>query len=77
MQQYIYEDRFKGKPRQLLILTVTEGEEYRVFCDSNFLGILKQTLTDDGSESIWLTEYNILKPIAAKIGGFIISCQPA
>lgn len=72
MQQYIYEDQYKGKPRELLILSPAEGTEYRVFCEGAFLGSVKQLQV--GTKTDWKTEYNILKPVAAKIGAYISSC---
>lgn len=66
MQQYLYEDQYKGKPRKLLILMQPDGTDYRVFCDSSFLGTIKPVTQEN--LTIWKTEYNILKPIAAKIG---------
>jgi hypothetical protein len=68
--QYIYEDQYKGKPRKLLIFPPNEGNDYRVFFEANFLGSITPALTEDGM-LIWKTEYNILKPIAGKIGQYI------
>lgn len=72
MQQYIYEDQYRGKPRKLLILTPSDGTAYRVFCDADFLGSITP-VADDHAGITWKTEYNILKPIAAKIGEHIAS----
>lgn len=77
MQQYTYEDQYQGKPRKLLILIAADGTEYRVFCDSSFLGILKPVAGADGLSTTWKTDYNILKPIAAKIGAAINQQQEA
>lgn len=71
MQQFIYEDQYKGKPRKLLILMPQDGLEYRVFCDSVFLGSIR-LVKDSLMVMSWKTEYNLLKPIAAKIGEFIL-----
>lgn len=70
--QYIYEDQYRGKLRKLLILVPQEGADYRVFHNADFLGSIKPLETGNGCV-IWKTEYNILKPIAAKIGEFITS----
>lgn len=67
MQQYLYEDIYKGQPRKLLILMPQEGTDYRVFCESNFLGSVR-LITGDNGIAVWKTDYNILKPIALKIG---------
>ncbi|CAM4345715.1 hypothetical protein SAMN06265348_112130 [Pedobacter westerhofensis] len=72
--QYIYEDHYKGKPRKLLVLLLNEGQEYRVFWDADFLGSIKPVRDEDGL-LIWRTEYNILKPIAGKIGAYISGSQ--
>lgn len=74
MQQYIYEDEYRGKSRKLLILFSAESREYRVFCESQFLGLIKSDLgINDGIS--WKTDYNILKPIVGKIGSYIESCE--
>lgn len=73
MQQYLYEDQYKGKPRKLLILMQPDGTDYRVFCDSNFLGTIKQVIQENVIS--WKTDYNILKPIAGKIGESITAQQ--
>lgn len=72
MEQYTYEDQYKGKPRKLLILLSPGAEEYRIFCDADFLGSIKPAESAD-QEIKWKTEYNILKPIADKIGSYILS----
>ena len=71
MQQYEYEDVYKGKPRKLLILKPQEGADYRVFCEASFLGTI--TLLIEDSSSTWKSEYNLLKPIVKKIGEYIES----
>lgn len=70
MQQYIYKDIFKGKARELLIIGKEDSNEYRIFCDGSLLGILLKD-TENQPEPKWTTVYNILKPIAARIGQFI------
>lgn len=70
MQQYIYDDQYKGQPRTLLILKQADGQDYRVFNGAQFLGAI-QALRNDETGTVWKTEYNILKPIANKIGAFI------
>jgi len=72
MQQYQYEDVYKGKPRKLLILSPKDGTDYRVFCESLFLGTIKHVI-DLNAVNNWKTEYNILKPIVQKIGKYIES----
>ena len=72
MQQYIYDDRYRGQVRKLLILGTAGGQEYRVFHETAFMGVLKME-EEDGAPTAWKTEYNLLKPIAAKIGAFIMS----
>jgi len=72
--QYIYEDHYRGKIRKLLILVPREGSDYRVFHDSDFLGSIKPVDTGSGG-ILWKTEYNMLKPIALKIGAYIESCM--
>lgn len=74
MQQYEYHDIYKGKPRKLLILIPPDGLDFRVFCESDFLGSLQ--FVQDGDAIVWKSAYNILKPIAAKIGAHIESCKP-
>lgn len=71
MQQFVYEDQYKGKPRKLLILMPQDGLDYRVFCDSIFLGSIRP-VKDNNEITTWKTEYNILKPVAAKICEFIL-----
>jgi hypothetical protein len=73
MQQYTFEDQYKGKPRKLLILMPQDGLDYRVFCDASFLGSIRPVQDDNGVT--WKTEYNILKPVAKKIGESIESQQ--
>ena len=48
-----------------------DGLDYRVFCDSIFLGSIRP-VKDNTEVVTWKTEYNILKPIAAKIGDYIL-----
>ncbi|MET1055236.1 MAG: hypothetical protein ABWY16_08000 [Pedobacter sp.] len=74
--QYIYEDQYKGKARKLLIFPPNEGQDYRVFCQGSFLGSIRP-VTGGDEAVIWKTEYNILKPIAGKIGEFIATSQSA
>jgi len=72
VQQYIYKDIFKGKARELLIIGKEDNTEYRIFCDGSLLGILlKDTVSQP--EAKWTTVYNVLKPIAGRIGHFIDS----
>ncbi|QNK62035.1 hypothetical protein H7F33_15985 [Pedobacter sp. PAMC26386] len=66
MEQYIYEDEYRGQKRKLLILSVEDGSGYRVFCESKFIGLISPLVNDEAI--IWQTDYNILKPIARKIG---------
>lgn len=72
MQQYIYKDIFKGKARELLIVSKENSTEYRIFCDGSLLGILLKDIASQ-PEPKWTTVYNILKPIAGRIGQFIDS----
>lgn len=72
MQQYIYDDHYRGQVRKLLILAAADGLEYRVFYETAFMGIIKK-VEEDGRATSWKTEYNFLKPIATKIGAFIAS----
>jgi|GEM_PF-2589483 len=76
MQEYIYEDQYKGKTRKLLILMTPNGQDYRVFCDSNFMGSIT-TVQNAAEKTIWKSEYNILKPIVSKIGEHIESFHKA
>jgi len=69
MQQYIFIDQYKGQPRKLLILTQQSRVEYRVFCESNFLGSI-QVVTENDVVS-WKSDYNMLKPIVSKIRSHI------
>lgn len=46
-----------------------DGIDYRVFCDASFLGTIKPVTVND--QTTWKTEYNMLKPIAARIGACI------
>jgi len=55
-----------------MIFPPNEGEAYRVFCDASFLGTITPVMNED-KVLIWKTAYNILKPIAAKIGAHIES----
>jgi len=72
MQQYTYEDQYRGQARKLLILSADDGIAYRVFCDANFYGSITSKLREDGGK-VWKTDFNILKPIVSKIGLFIES----
>jgi len=72
MQQYTYEDQYRGQTRKLLILSGDDKISYRVFCDANFFGSIIPEDTAAG-QKVWKTDFNILKPIAAKIGLFIES----
>ena len=71
MEQVEYKDIYKGKPRKLLILKPQEGTDYRVFCESSFIGLISNE--QEGEISIWKTEYNLLKPVVKKIGLYIES----
>jgi len=73
MHQFIYEDEYRGQPRKLLILKPVEGTDYRVFEDANFMGSIRP-VAEGGSIVRWKTEYNVLKPIAKKIGEYVESC---
>lgn len=75
MQQYQYEDVYKGKPRKLLILMPQNGQDYRVFCESEFLGSIKAVQEDPAVAVLWKTDYNILKPISSKLGKHIEHCR--
>jgi hypothetical protein len=70
VHQYIYKDIFKGKARELLIIGKEDSSEYRIFCDGSLLGILLKD-TESQPEPKWTTVYNILKPVAGRIGQFI------
>jgi len=76
MQEYIYEDQYKGKPRKLLILLSPGGQDYRVFCDANFLGSITAVQHEDDT-IIWKSDYNILKPVVSKIGAYVESFHQA
>lgn len=69
MAEIEYQDIFKGKPRKMLILEPQSGSEYRVFVESAFVGSLS-FVAEDGNGS-WKTTYNLLKPIAGKLGAHI------
>lgn len=69
MEQYIYEDEYRGQKRKLLILSVADGSGYRVFLADKFIGLISPVISDEAV--IWQTEYNMLKPIAKKIGEWI------
>ncbi len=69
MEQYCYEDEHRGQKRQLLILSVDDGTGYRVFCEAKFIGSISPVLREN--VVIWQTDYNVLKPIARKIGEWI------
>lgn len=67
MAQIEYKDIFKGKPRTLLILE--SDTDYRIFCENAFVGSL--TFADTDGAGRWTTVYNLLKPIAVKLGAHI------
>jgi len=69
MEQYIYEDEYRGQKRNLLIISGEDDTSYRVFLDAKFIGAISHEISDE--LVIWKTEYNILKPIANKIGKWI------
>ncbi|MET4142996.1 hypothetical protein [Pedobacter sp. UYP1] len=69
MEQYIYEDDYRGQKRNLLIISGEDDTSYRVFLDARFIGSISHEITDE--LVIWKTDYNILKPIANKIGKWI------
>jgi uncharacterized protein YukJ len=69
MEQYIYEDDYRGQKRNLLIISGKDDTSYRVFLDARFIGSISHEITDE--LVIWKTDYNILKPIANKIGKWI------
>jgi hypothetical protein len=69
MEQYIYEDEYRGQKRKLLILSVQNGSGYRVFSEAKFIGVISPV--SNGNSIIWQTDYNVLKPIAGKIGEWI------
>lgn len=69
MEQYTYEDEYRGQKRKLLILSGEEDTGYRVFLDAKFIGSISYEINNE--KVVWKTEYNILKPIATKIGEWI------
>ncbi|AMQ00197.1 hypothetical protein AY601_3329 [Pedobacter cryoconitis] len=69
MEQYNYEDEYRGQKRKFLILSGEENTIYRVFSEARFIGSISHEI--DNEKVIWKTEYNILKPIATKIGEWI------
>lgn len=69
MEQYSYEDEYRGQKRKLLILSGEEDTSYRVFSDAKFIGSISFVINNE--KVSWKTEYNILKPIASKIGEWI------
>ncbi|MBB5647724.1 hypothetical protein [Pedobacter cryoconitis] len=69
MEQYTYEDEYRGQKRKLLILSGEEDTSYRVFSDAKFIGSISHEINNE--KVVWKTEYNILKPIATKIGEWI------
>ncbi|MBB6500595.1 hypothetical protein [Pedobacter cryoconitis] len=69
MEQYIYEDEYRGQKRKLLILSVADSSGYRVFCETKFIGSINPVSNETGL--VWKTEYDVLKPIARKIGEWI------
>lgn len=69
MEQYIYEDEYRGQKRKLLIISGEDDTSYRVFLDAKFIGAISPEISDE--LIIWKTEYNILKPIVNKIGNWI------
>ena len=74
MDEYIYRDEYRGKTRELLILFSAGSQDYRVFSEGQLLGIMTASTPLDETK-IWKTDYNALKPIASKIGAYIISCE--
>lgn len=72
--QYIYEDQYRGKLRKLVIFPPNEGQEYRVFCETNFIGSITP-VSGDNNTLIWKTAYDILKPLARKLGVMIEGFQ--
>jgi len=76
MEQYTFEDLYKGKPRKLLILMPQDGQHYRVFCEANFMGVITAE-RNAADVVIWRSDYNILKPIVSKIGAHIESFDKA
>ena len=69
MEQYSYEDEYRGQKRKFLILSGEENNIYRVFSEARFIGSISHKFHNE--KVIWKTEYNILKPIATKIGEWI------
>ncbi|MBB5636302.1 hypothetical protein HDF26_003241 [Pedobacter cryoconitis] len=69
MEQYIYEDEYRGQKRKLLILSVEDGSGYRVFLEAKFIGLITPVVNEETLS--WQTDYNILKPIVKKIGEWI------
>ncbi|KIO75723.1 hypothetical protein TH53_19070 [Pedobacter lusitanus] len=69
MEQYIYEDEYRGQKRKLLILSGEDGSGYRVFLQAKFIGLICPEVNKD--IVIWRTDYDILKPIVRKIGEWI------
>lgn len=69
MEQYIYEDEYRGQKRNLLIISREDDTSYSVFLDARFIGSISHEMSNE--LVIWKTEYNILKPIADKIGKWI------
>lgn len=69
MEQYSYEDEYRGQKRKFLILSGEENNIYRVFSEARFIGSISHESHNE--KVIWKTEYNILKPIATKIGEWI------
>lgn len=69
MEQYSYEDEYRGQKRNLLILSGEDDTSYRVFLDAKFIGSICHEINNE--LVIWKTEYNILKPIVTKIGKWI------
>lgn len=73
MEQYMYEDEYRGKWRKLLIVYSAGSDEYRVFQESQLLGLIRY-VNEEADFCGWKTEYNVLKPIVAKIGAHIERC---
>lgn len=64
---------YRGKIRKLLVVHTAESNQYRVFCESELLGLMR---AEEGEGLlIWKTDYNMLKPIVSKIGAYIEACE--
>lgn len=74
MEQYVYKDEYRGKIRNLLVVYSAESDEYRVFLESQLLGMMRY-VEDGAGQFVWKTDYNMLKPIVSKIGAYIEACE--